>query len=101
MVVSYNLMKLSPVRLDWAYDQAQLSNGLSGQPARLESYFPSQIPAYLSSMKDNLFSAEHQVPEIWQMPDGTRVAINFSVRKKMIDGIEVPKFSSRILRVKR
>ena len=97
MVLSDNLLELEKKRWDWAYDLKQLSNGLSSQPARLESYFPAEVPDSLNSMKDGFFTARAHVPEIWVMPDGTRVAINFEHKAKMIGGREVPAESSAIL----
>jgi hypothetical protein len=97
MVLSDNLPKLARQRWDWGYDARQLNSGLSGQPARLQSYFPPEIPAELNSMKDRLFTAEQKVPELWLMPDGTRILLNFGNGKKTIEGIEIPKNGARVL----
>ncbi len=97
MVLSDHLPRLDRQRWSWGYDARQMDNGLSGQPARLQSYFPADIPADLNSMKDRLFTAEQKVPELWIMPDGTRVLLNFSIGKKTVEGINVPKNGARIL----
>ncbi len=77
MVLSDNLPAIDSKRKESSFQPAQVTNGLSGQPARLESYFPSQIPPELNNMKDRFFSAKALVPEQWIMPDGTRVRITF------------------------
>lgn len=97
MVLSDNLQKLDRQRLTWGYTAQQLKNGLSGRPARLLSYFPPEIPNDLNSMKDRLFTAEQKVPELWILPDGTRVALNFGNAKKVIGGVQVPKNAARVI----
>jgi hypothetical protein len=97
MVVSDHLPRLASERWAWGYTGPQIQNGLSGQPARLASYFPPDIPAELNNMKDRLFTAEQKVPELWLMPDGTRVFMNFGNGKKAVEGITVPKNGARIL----
>ncbi len=97
MILSDNLLQLDRQRLTWGYDTRQMKNGTSGQPARLKSYFPAEIPDDLNSMKDRFFTAEQKVPEVWIMPDGTRVALNFGKDKKFIEAVEVPSNASRIL----
>jgi hypothetical protein len=97
MVVSDHLPRLDSERWSWGYTGPQIQNGLSGQPARLASYFPADIPAELNNMKDRLFTAEQNVPELWLMPDGTRVLMNFGNGKKTVEGITVPKNGARIL----
>lgn len=97
LVVSDHLPRLDAERWNWGYTSAQIQNGLSGQPAKLASYFPADIPADLNSMKDRLFTAEQKVPELWLMPDGTRVLLNFGNGKKTVEGITVPKNGARIL----
>jgi hypothetical protein len=97
MVLSDHMPRLDGKRWNWGFDARQLRNGLSGQAARLASYFPPEIPEDLNSMKDRLFTAEHKVPELWIMPDGTRVLMNFGNGKKTVEGVEVPKNGARIL----
>lgn len=97
MVVSDHLPRLDSDRWSWGYTGPQIQNGLSGQPARLASYFPAEIPAELNNMKDRLFTAEQKVPELWLMPDGTRVFMNFGNGKKTVEGVTVPKNGARVL----
>ncbi len=97
MVLSDHMPRLEAKRWNWGFDNRQLTSGLSGQAARLASYFPTDIPADLNSMKDRLFTAEQKVPELWIMPDGTRVLLNFGNGKKAVEGIEIPKNAARIL----
>lgn len=97
MVLSDHMPRLDPKRWNWGFDSLQLQNGLSGQAARLASYFPAEIPVDLNSMKDRFFTAEQKVPELWIMPDGTRVLMNFSNGKMTVEGIEIPKNGARVL----
>jgi hypothetical protein len=97
MVLSDHMPALDPKRWNWGYNARQVHNGLSAQPARLASYFPAEIPADLNSMKDRLFTAEQKVPELWIMPDGTRVLMNFGNDKKTVEGVLVPKNAARAL----
>ncbi len=97
LVLSDNLPELASDRFAKGFDKLQVTNGLSGRPARLQSYFPRQIPNDLNNMKDKLLTARAEVPEIWLMPDGTRIGLNLSGKDQNLEGVVVPSDSSRIL----
>ncbi len=97
LILSDHLPRLDPLRRSWALDPQKIRIGLSGEPARLQSYYPSKIPTDLKSMKDHFFQASQEVPVIWIMPDGTRVGINMSDSNVSLGATLIPKFSSRIL----
>ncbi|MCX6129540.1 MAG: alpha-galactosidase, partial [Proteobacteria bacterium] len=65
LILSDNLVSLPKERRTWGYDAEKIALGLSGQTARLENYFPSEIPMDLKNMKDDFFNAEQNVPDIW------------------------------------
>lgn len=97
LFLSDDLSRLARDRWTWGLDSNKIQVATSGQPAALQSYFPDRIPHSLVNMKDELFTAEHDVPNVWLMPNGQRVAINFSGRSITIEGQVVAARSSQLL----
>ncbi|MCU0665106.1 MAG: alpha-galactosidase [Myxococcota bacterium] len=87
--LSDDLRALASERLGWL-EEDLLTLALTGTPAVPESFFPDVIPDVLKNMKDDLFSAEHQVPSVWRFQDKRRMAINFNNSQKTIEGVKVP-----------
>ncbi|MBM4252850.1 MAG: alpha-galactosidase [Deltaproteobacteria bacterium] len=97
LFLSDDLPKLTAERVFWGLGAPQLRAALSGRPALPVSFVPPYVPQELVSMKDNLYTAEHDVPNLWRMPDGTLVALNFSHSPQEIAGRRVPAKSSLII----
>lgn len=58
---------------------------------------PASIPPRLVNMKDSFFSAEHDVPLVYRMGTGQRVAINVSKNPVTVEGTTVPAHAARRL----
>jgi hypothetical protein len=73
--------------------------GTGGVPATPTRFFPDTLPADLVSMKDpnNGFSAEHDIPSIWRLPGGSRIAFNFKGTAITVEGTPVPAHAVRKL----
>jgi hypothetical protein len=97
LFLSDDLPKLTAERVFWGLGPAQVRAAISGRPALPLSFVPPYVPKELVSMKDNLYTAEHDVPNLWRMPDGTVVAINFSHSTQEIAGHRVAPKSSMVI----
>ncbi len=99
LFLSDDLTKLPAQRRSWGLDEERVTLALSGKPATPESFFPSRLPTELVNMKDpnNLFSAEHDVPSVWRLADGTRLGFNFTGRAVTVEGTTIPARSVRKL----
>jgi len=97
LFLSDDLTRLPQERRSWGLDASRVSLGLGGEPATPESFFPSSLPAELVNMKDGLFTAEHDVPSVWRLPDGKRLGFNFKDAATTIEGTAVPARAVRVL----
>ncbi len=99
LFLSDDLTRLPEARRTWGLDAERIALGLSGTPATPESFYPSQLPELLKNMKDDnsLFNAEHQVPSVWRMGNGTRVAFNFLNASTTVEGVAIPPHAARVL----
>ncbi len=97
LFLSDDLPKLTTERALWGLGPDQVRAALSGKPALPLSFVPPYVPKELVSMKDNFYTAEHDVPNLWRMPDGTVVAMNFSHSPQDIAGHRVAPKSSLVI----
>jgi len=97
LFLSDDLTKLPQERRTWGLDAARVSLGLGGEPATPESFFPGTLPKELVNMKDGLFTAEHDIPSIWRLPDGKRLGFNFKDAATEVEGTMIPGHAVRAL----
>ena len=86
--------KLPAERRDWGFDTQRVARALGGQPAIPVDFLPANAPSELvSAILDQLVakkSSRHVVPQIWQLPDGSRVGLNVTDDPVSIAGTSVP-----------
>jgi hypothetical protein len=97
--LSDKLPALPQDRWSWGLDPSKGAIGVGTIPAAPESFFPDTVPDSLKNMKDdfNLFTAAHQVPAVWRMPDGRRIGFNLTGGDKTMEGVAVPAHAAREL----
>jgi hypothetical protein len=98
LFLSDDLRQLTAERAFWALDHERVRVATSGEPAVPASFVPPQVPDELVSMKDSLYTAEHHVPNLWIMPNGDKVGLNFSHSAAEIAGKKVPPKSSVVIK---
>ena len=98
LFLSDDLRQLAAERVFWALDHELVRVATSGEPAVPASFVPPQVPDELVSMKDSLYTAEHHVPNLWIMPNGDKVGLNFSHSAAEIAGKKVPPKSSMVIK---
>jgi alpha-galactosidase len=99
LFLSDDLTKLATDRRTWGLDAERVALGTGGVPSTPTRFFPDKLPADLVSMKDpnNGFSAEHDIPSIWRLPGGSRIAFNFKGAAITVEGTSVPAHAVRKL----
>jgi alpha-galactosidase len=99
LFLSDDLTKLATTRRTWGLDAERVALGLGGVPATPVRFFTDKLPTELVSMKDpnNGFSAEHDIPSIWRLPGGSRIAFNFKGAAVTVEGTSVPAHAVRKL----
>jgi hypothetical protein len=88
--LSDDLRALPVERRGWGWDAERAASALAGQPGHPEHPLPDVLPAELVHMQDDDYTAEHQVPLVWRMPLGQRVAINCSRDARTSGGRIIP-----------
>lgn len=100
LFLSDDLTKLPLERREWALDAQKLAIGIGGESAVPESFFPDEIPVELRNMNDRnnpFYTVPFRIPNVWRMPDGTRVGLNFQGAPVTIEGVSIPKTSAKEL----
>jgi Melibiase len=98
--LSDDLTKLDASRVAWGLDVKRVKLATGADPAIPEDYLPDDAPDALSNAIVDQLSSKSTgvVPRVWDLPDGTRVAINASDAAIDVGGTSVPAESARVLK---
>jgi len=97
LFLSDPLPALPSERRSWGLAPTTIAASLSGLAAAPASFFPEQIPDELVNVRDFIYPSEHQVPNLWRLPGGEHLGLNFLKDERLIRGVLLPGRSARVL----
>jgi hypothetical protein len=96
---SDDLVSLKPERQAWQLSPVLLTTARQATGAIPDPIIPETIPAKLphASVAKRIFFQNNIAPhEVWKVAGGKKLRINFTARKKLIDGVKIAPHSAAV-----
>ncbi|MCC6750375.1 MAG: alpha-galactosidase [Deltaproteobacteria bacterium] len=99
LFLSDDLSQLTKDRLTLGVDPTRAALATGGLAGRPEELVPASPPlALANAFVDHLRARnDHVLPALWRLPDGRRVALNFTEAPLAVEGTTVPPRAARLL----